>query len=136
MPTLINRVRSRSGAIPPFRRALSAAPFALMIGAAMTVSLSACGPSDKPAQSAASAELKQAGSDLKAAAVETGTALNQEAQAAKPQLKALGVKADFGAAKLAVATGDALNTAGHKADIAAHKAAADARAHAENAETN
>ena len=136
MPTLINLVRTRPAAIPPFWRSMSAAPFALLVGVVMTLSLSACGQSDKPAQAAASAELNQAGSDLKSAVTETGSALNQEAEAAKPQLKALAVKTDLGAAKLAAATGDALNTAGRRADIAAHKAAADARAHAENAQSN
>jgi hypothetical protein len=134
MPTLITPIHTRPTAIPPFWRSMSAAPIAVLAGVAMTVSLSACGQSDKPAQSAASMELKQAGADLKSAASETGAALNAEAQAAKPQLKELAVKTDLGAAKLAAATGDALDTAGHKADIAAHKAAADAREHAQNAQ--
>ncbi len=122
-------------------RAVSARPFAVLAGMAMAASLAGCGQSDgaKTAdQAAAQSDMKSAGTELKAAAVDTGAALKHAADDAKPGLKKLGHDADTGLANLTDATGDAaakaghaLDTAGVKTDRAAHRAAEDTREHAD-----
>lgn len=119
---------------------LSAKPFAVLAGVAMSVALAGCNDSQtrSPNQQAASQELKAAGQNLKAAAVETGVAAKVAAKDAEPELHRLGKAADRGLANLSDATGTAAAKAGHaldrageKTDAAAHRAAADARAHAD-----
>ena len=124
MPPLLRHIRHRY------------APFVILAGASF---LASCGPSNKADQAAASDQLHQAGADLKAAASETASALDAEGDAAKPTLKRLARDTDRSAATLTAAAGDtaadagvALDRAGHRADLAARRAAADARAHADN----
>jgi hypothetical protein len=112
------------------------APLVILAGASV---LAACGP--KANQAAASDQLHQAGSDLKAAAAETADAVNTEAEAAKPGLKQLARDTDRSAAALTSAAGDAaanaggaIAKAGRRADIAAQRSAAAARARADNAQ--
>jgi hypothetical protein len=142
--------RSTAPKIPfgerPVWRAVSARPFAVLAGMAMATSLAGglagCGQPDgaKSAdQAAAQSDIKAAGSELKAAAVDTGAALNHAAADAKPALSKLGHEADHGLANLTDATGDAaakaghaLDTAGAKTDRAAHRAADNARDRADN----
>ncbi len=119
----------------------AAKPLALMAGIAMCVSLAGCGDNQTQSanQVAAKQEMKSAGQDLKAAAVETGAALDNAAKDAKPVADRLAVKAKEGLANLSDATGDAaskaghaLDTAGQKTDTAAHRAADHARESADN----
>ena len=121
----------------PIWRAVSARHFAVLAGMAMAASLAGCGQPDgaKSAnQAAAQSDMNSAGTELKAAAVDTGDALKHAANDAKPELTKLGKDTDKGLAKLSDATGDAaakaghaLDTAGAKTDQAAHKAADRAR---------
>ena len=138
--------RSRTLALPlgerPIWRAVSARHFAVLAGMAMAASLAGCGQPDgaKTAdQAAAQSDVKSAGAELKAAAVDTGDALKHAANDAKPALNKLGHDADVGLAKASDATGDAAAKAGHdldvagaKTDTAAHKAAERARERADS----
>jgi len=124
MPALLKLIRERY------------APLAILAGASL---LASCGPNNKGDQAEANDQLHRAGSDLKAAAGETAGALKVESDAARPGLKRLARDTDRSAAKLTAAVGDAaadageaLATAGRRTDAAAHRAAADARAHADN----
>ena len=126
----------------PIWRAVSARPFAVLAGMAMAASLAGCGQPDgaKSAnQAAAQSDIKSAGTELKAAAVDTGDALKHAANDAKPELTKLGHAADKGLANLTDATGTAaakagraLDAAGAKTDRAAHRAADNAREHADS----
>lgn len=121
---------------------LSAKPFAVLAGVAMSVCLAGCGDNGAKTsnQVAAQRELKSAGENLKAAAIDTGDALKHVAKDAEPAAKKLGRDADRGLAKLSDATGEAAAKAGHaidrageRTDAAAHRAADRARARADDA---
>ncbi len=123
----------------PFWRSVSAKPFAVLAGVAMATALAGCGDQTAKTsnQAAAEGEIKSAGSELKAAAIDTGAALKHAADDAKPALTKLEKDADKGLANLTDATGDAAAKAGHAVDMAgaktsnaAHRAADNTREHA------